>query len=61
MRQRIASARPQALITDGEQRLAEKVRGQVYENLNERYEFKYEVNQDLRAYMENTNGAREAL
>jgi len=49
------------LITDAEQRLAEKVRGQMYENMNERYEFDYEVKDDLKAYMENTAGARDAL
>jgi hypothetical protein len=49
------------LITDGEQRLAEKVRGQIYENMNERYEFDYEVKKDLKSYMENTAGARDTL
>ena len=49
------------LIQVIQQRLAEKVRGQMYENLNERYEFDYEVKDDLKAYMENTAGARDAL
>jgi hypothetical protein len=33
----------------------------MYENMNERYEFDYEVKQDLKAYMENTAGARDTL
>jgi len=49
------------LITDGEQHLAEKVRGQVYDNINDRLELKYVVKADLKDYMENTNGARDNL
>jgi len=50
-----------ALITDAQQDEAELIRGQVYDNMNERYAFRYEAKKDLKAYFENTNGARDAL
>ena len=52
---------PHSLITDAEQREAEDINNQVYANINQRLAFKYEVKKDLKAYMENTNGAREQL
>ena len=49
------------MITDGEQHLAEKVRGQVYDNINDRLELKYVVKGDLKDYIENTKYARDNL
>jgi len=37
------------------------IRSQVYDNLNERYEFNFEVKQSLKEYLENTAGARAQL
>jgi len=53
--------KPQALITDADQAFDMRVREQVYENVNDRMEFKWEVKKDLKAYMNNTKGARDAL
>jgi len=52
---------PQAMITDQQQEKFEEIRAQVYENINEREAFKWNVKNDLRAYLENTNGARDQL
>lgn len=49
------------MITDAEQREAEDINNQVYANINQRLALKWDVKKDLKAYMENTNGAREQL
>lgn len=38
-----------------------KIRNQVYEQLNEREQFKWEVKKDLKAYLNNTADARNHL
>jgi hypothetical protein len=52
---------PQSLITDSQQREAEAIRTQVYEDINERSALKWNVKKDLKAYVENTSGERQAL
>lgn len=56
-----AAHAPQSLITDDQQREAEAIRAQVYENINERLAFKYTVKQDVREYLKDTQGARANL
>ena len=52
---------PHSLFTDAEQKEAEDINNQVYADINQRLAFRYEVKKDLKAYMENTDGAREQL
>lgn len=52
---------PKSLITDVQQQEAEMIRSQMYDNLNERYEFKFEVKKSLKEYLNNTAGARAQL
>ena len=53
--------KPQSMVSDADQAFGMKVREQVYDNANDRMEFRWEVKQDLKAYMNNTKGARDAL
>ena len=52
---------PQSLVSDADQAMDMKIRNQVYEQLNEREQFKWEVKKDLKAYLNNTAGARNNL
>lgn len=49
------------MVTDADQAFDMRVREQVYQNVNDRMEFKWEVKKDLKAYMQNTKGARAEL
>lgn len=57
----VAASAPKSLITDTQQQEAEVIRAQMYENINERLAFKYNVKKDVGAYLKDTAGARAAL
>lgn len=42
------SQKPQSLITDAQQKDAEILRAQVYDNINQRMAFKWNVKKDLK-------------
>lgn len=52
---------PKSLITDAQQHEAEVVRGQIYDNINDRYQFNFDVKKSLKEYMNNTANARAQL
>lgn len=62
MQEHINANAPQAMaaveITDAQQRDAELIREHVYDNINDRLEFKWTVRRDIRDYMQNTADAR---
>jgi hypothetical protein len=58
---RAAVSKPMTMITDVQQKEGEMIRGQIYDNINERSQLNFDVKKDLKAYIENTEGARAQL
>ena len=52
---------PAALITDAQHNAAVDIRASIYDGINQRLAFNWEVKKDLKAYLENTNDARTKL
>ena len=52
---------PAALITDAQHNAAVDIRASIYDSINDRLAFNWEVKKDLKAYLENTNDARTKL
>jgi hypothetical protein len=49
------------MVSDADQAFDMRVREQVYDNVNDRMAFKWEVKRDLKEYMNDTKGARAEL
>ena len=52
---------PHSMMSAQDKAFDMKVRQQIVNQMNERQEFNFEVTKDLKAYLENTNGARDQL